>query len=48
MNRIRRRTHCVLPGHGTRCEAAHDGRDGRYCRATEKHHAMRHEQEASR
>lgn len=49
MIRYRRRTHCTIAGHGTRCEAARERADGgRYARATERTLALHHEREADR
>jgi len=44
---MRRLTRCVVPGHGTRCEAARD-RDSRYVRCTERRRALAYEQAANR
>lgn len=44
---MKRLTHCTVPGHGTRCEAA-QGRDSRYERCTERRRAFAYEQAASR
>lgn len=44
--RIRRRTTCTVPGHGTHCEPSAE-KDNHHCRTTEERLAMNYELDAN-